>query len=246
MVSLCLLTVLLTGAITASRVVASDQGPNGKSATASGASSRAPSRAAPRANRWTGLAVRDISILVTSSDGASKLDDCDSKACFEGCESDGKLGGACVDGECKCVDGAARPTRARVGGGSVRNVHIADCDDAACDKTCYEKGGFVGGSCNADGACECQAPEPPSFHSMGPIPSCAINHLSHGMTLRLRWVGVFGVFADRARDTKARRRPASESSTKRTIQSGRRVLTVTHIQSTYLTFGEPLVKVKVC
>lgn len=41
------------------------------------------------------------------------------------------------------------------------------CDDAACDDACYQKGGFTGGSCDADGVCQCTDPPPPEQGKLG-------------------------------------------------------------------------------
>ena len=34
------------------------------------------------------------------------------------------------------------------------------CDDAKCNELCYQRGGFVGGSCGDSGKCDCVEPPP--------------------------------------------------------------------------------------
>ena len=42
-----------------------------------------------------------------------------------------------------------------------------DCNDEACDDACYQKGGYIGGSCDSSGTCQCQSPDNSSFQSQG-------------------------------------------------------------------------------
>ena len=86
------------------------------------------------------------------NDGASAYAlACDDKECFQACYDDDQMGGVCLRGTCACE---SVPSRA-VGGGSARPLRPADeCNDEACDKTCYQRGDSIGGSCH-DGKCEC-------------------------------------------------------------------------------------------
>ena len=84
---------------------------------------------------------------------------CDGKTCFTECADKGAIGGASEANTCLCQYGPGVDGMRNSPFQSAKlRVKTEDCDLDACNKSCYEKGGYFGGVCNDAGACDCVGP----------------------------------------------------------------------------------------